>query len=133
MNTTTTDIQALPFTVSPSISNIFLNVGESLPGWVEFVAWYKPQKKYEVVRFAFQRLIGIRMCGMGGEAGATGIGEVKESRWLQEINALQLEHYPDCPDNFIHVRHYFIKGHDETIEFLSEGFTWETVKELPNW
>lgn len=141
---TVADIQALPFTISPSVSELRLHAAESEPCWIEFVAWYddeknyfkpwhKSEKKYEVVRFKLERMIGVRMCGMGGEAGATGIGVVEKSRWLKEINALQLETYPNHPDNFKDVRHYYIRGHDEAVEFLCEGFTWETVKELPNW
>lgn len=128
-----TDIKALPFTISPSVSNLVFHAEENGASWLEFVAWYQDQKKYEVVRFTIQRLIGAKMGSVGGEAGAGGIGEVKDSRWLEEINAYQRKHYPGYPDNFKHVHHYFVVGHDDKIEFLAEGFTYQTVKALPNW
>lgn len=125
-----TDMQ---FTISPSVSNLTIHVEENGESWIEFVAWFPVEKKHARVRFTLQREIGIKMCGMGGEIGEHGIGEVTNSKWLAEINAQQLEHYPEYPDNFKNVRHFYLEGHDTSVEFLSEGFTWEIIEELPNW
>lgn len=126
-------MEDLPFTVSPSVSNLTVLAQETGKSWLEFVAWYPDESKYAHVRFNLQRLIGIKMCGMGGEGGDTGIGKVTTSKWLSEINALQREYYPSHSDNFKDVRHYYVAGHDERVEFLAEGFTWEIIEELPNW
>ena len=123
----------LPFTVSPSVSNLILHTQEIGESWLEFVAWYPDEDKYAHVRLNFQRLIGIKMCGMGGEGNDTGIGEVLTSQWLAEINALQGKYYPGDADNFKDVKHFYVAGHDERVEFLAEGFTWEVVEELSNW
>ena len=133
MNTKIMDPHDLAFTISPSVSNIVLHSEESGPSWVEFIAWYQQDNKYEIVRITLQRSVGVRMCSVGGEAGTSGIGEVSNSLWLQQLNEHQHKYYPDYADNFKNVRHYYIVGHDESIEFLSEGFTWKTMKVLHNW
>jgi len=125
-------MEDLPFTISPSVSNLTIHAEETGESWLEFVAWHPVQGKHAYVRFNLQRPIGIKMCGMGGE-GDTGIGEVTASKWLAEINELQREYYPNYADNFKNVRHYYVAGHDDRVEFLAEGFTWEVVEDLPNW
>ena len=80
MIATQKQIDALPFTVSPSVSNIVVHTEETGECWVEFVAWYHAENKYEVVRLSLRRLIGMRVGSFGSEAGAVGIGEVRRSR-----------------------------------------------------
>lgn len=123
----------MPFTISPSVSNLTIHAQESGDNWLDFVAWFPAEKKHAHVRFSLWRLIGIKLCGMGGEAGAEDMGEVVDSKWLAEINALQREYYPSYPDNFKNVRHFYVRGHDKCVEFLAEGFCWGVVEELPDW
>lgn len=123
----------MPFTISPSVSNLTVHAHESRESWIDFVAWFPVEKKHAHVRFTLQRSVGVKMCGMGGEVGSDSFGEVVNSKWLAEINAQQLEYYPEYPDNFKEVRHFYIQGHDTAVEFLAEGFSWEIVEELPNW
>jgi hypothetical protein len=73
MIATHADINALPFTVSPSVSDLVFHAEGNGACWLEFVAWYQAEKKYEIVRFTIQRLIGASMGGVSGEAGAVGV------------------------------------------------------------
>lgn len=123
----------MPFIISPSVSNLMIHAEENGESWIDFVAWFPVEKKHAHVRFTLQREVGIKMCGMGGEVGGESFGEVTNSKWLAEINAQQLELYPEYPDNFKNVRHFYLKGHDMSVEFLAEGFNWEIIEELPNW
>ena len=123
----------MPFTISPSVSNLIVHAEENGESWLDFVAWFPAEKKHAHARFNLRQMIGIKMCGMGGEIGGDSFGEVMNSKWLAEINAQQLRYYPEYPDEFKGVRHFYIVGHDTSVEFLAEGFTWEIIEELPNW
>ncbi len=107
---------------------------ESGDTYIEFVAWYKKQQKYEIVRITFDRCVGSRCYSMGGEGnGCRSIGRVRFSTWLKDLNTIQKKQYPSFPDNFKDVKHYYFTGHDCTVEILAEGFKYKTIQELENW
>jgi len=119
------DIGALPFTVSPSVSEIVFHAEENGDCWIQFVAWYPSEEKHAVIKLSLGRLIEMR----SGEF-SSGIWEIKPSEWLERTNAKQRNQFPDSPDNLKDLRHFCVGGHDVGYEFLCRGFTWQKVREL---
>jgi hypothetical protein len=120
-----------PFTISPSTSFMNLHVDEIGESWVEFdVSHTGPLEKTPRVRVTFKRCISARVLGMGGEA-PDSIGVLERSAWLSELTALQRDRYPEHPDNFANVRHFFFRGHDVTVEVLAEDCAWTFVRNAP--
>lgn len=120
-----------PFTISPSTSFLTLHkeeVGEDC--WVEFDIFHPGGHETPRVRVTFKRCISARMLGMGGEA-AGGIGVLAHSHWLSELADLQRRYYPQYPDNFVNVRHFYFRGHDVTVEVLAEDCSWSFVRNAP--
>ncbi len=56
-----------------------------------------------------------------------GIGMVKDSKWLTETNKQQIISYPNYPDNFKDMKHFYMRGHDCSVEVLAEGFNWKEI------
>lgn len=125
-------IMDIPFTVSPSVSSLVLHAEEDGETYLDLIAWYEKQEQYERVRIKFKRCVGARQYAMGGE-GKCGLGVLTKSNWLDELNKLQVELYPDYPDNFRNIRHYYFQGHDCSVEVLAEEVTYETINVLENW
>ena len=118
----------LPFTVSPSTSYLQLHAFEVGATWIEFVAWFPEQNRHVPVKVEFRRDICSRMLGIGGES-SQGIGVLRSSAWLNELNELQRKSYQKFPDNFKDLRHYYFRGHDVTVEVLAEGFLWNEIEQ----
>jgi hypothetical protein len=128
----------LPFEISPSVSGLVLHMQENdnskEDSYVEMNVVYfskinGEENRWERVKFTFDRFLSGRMYCMGGET-RYGIGVLHESLWLKELNDLQLRNYPNYPDNFKNVKHYYFRGHDVNIEVLAEGFKWATLLKL---
>jgi len=127
---------SLPFDITPSTPFLSLALeeeDEKNTAGLKFVAWYREQKRYELVRFTFTRLISGKMLGIGGEGpGSPSIGELVGSNWLKEISNYQKNNFPDQPDHFKNLRHFYFQGHDVRVEILAEDFNWTTLEELKN-
>lgn len=116
----------LPFEPSPSTPCMVLHTEENDDTYVEFLALFSGKtERNERVRITFKRCVMARMVCIADLPYGAGI--VKDSAWLAELNALQLKYYPDYPDNFKKIKHYYFFGHDVTVEVLAEGFTWESL------
>jgi hypothetical protein len=122
---------SFPFRISPSTSFVKLNAEEVGDTWVEFDLFHVGSvEQTPRVRVNFKRCISARMQGMGSEAPG-GIGVLERSSWLSELNALQLRQYPEFPDSFARVRHFYFRGHDVTVEVLAEDCSWVFVRNPP--
>jgi len=128
-NATLKSFDGLPFTISASTSHLCLHAREIGTSSVEFIAWFRGENRHAAVRLEFSRCISARLLAIGGESGQ-GMGEVLDSRWLAEANQYQRKYYPAHPDNFKDMRHYFLQGHDTSVEVLAEGFTWKEIGEV---
>lgn len=107
---------------SPSTPFVVLKAGEAGGDcFVEYQAWGNAER----VRLRFDRLIGARMDAYCCEAARANlsIGEILHSRWLAECAARQAKQHPDSPDTLDGIRHFFVKGHDTTVEVLAEDCT----------
>lgn len=120
---TMTSTDGLPFTISPSTSYLRLNANEAGKSSVEFMAWFQTENRHGTIRFEFIRCISARLLALGGEAGH-GIGVVLASKWLAETKQCQVAFFPASSDNLQDVKHYFLRGHDCSVEVLAEGYTW---------
>ncbi len=120
----TTD--GLPFTISPSTSYLRLCANEVGKDFVEFTGWFQTEDRHATIRFDFFRAISARLLAFSDEAGQ-GIGVVRRSKWLPEANKYQKSFYPAHADNFKDMKHFFLRGHDCSVEVLAEGFTWSEV------
>ena len=107
---------------SPSTSFVVLHI-EEIGGncYVEYDAWQGTER----VHLDFKRVIGARMDSYHSECGAAParIGEVIDSQWLARCVESQRLAYPRDPDTLAGIRHFFVKGHDVTVEVLAESVT----------
>ena len=124
----------LPFTIAPSQSCLKLTTAEEGDTHVEFAAWYREDSRYEAVRISFARAVCSRSVSWLVSESKIGIGflDSDESKWLNELNAAQIERYPNHPSNFKRMKHYYFGGHDCAVEVIAEGLDWVTLENLTN-
>ncbi len=100
--------------------------------WVEFDLFHPfplPIESTPRVRITFSRFLAARMDFMSEVP--YGIGVLDESVWLDRLNARQLQRFPQFPDHFRKVRHFYFTGHDTKVEVLAEGCCWAYVRSAP--
>ena len=127
-----TEDLGLPFRPSSGTSYLVLHAQESGgpdDSYVEFLATFPKENHHlENIRINFKRFLGGRVQGMFELL--SGIGIIKNSAWLAELNRLQLEKFHDYPDNFKDFKHYYFTGHDAVVEVLAEELTWKSLGEV---
>lgn len=116
-----------PFEISPSTSFLELHHGEVADSWIEFDLCQTRQDDRPRVRITFDRCVAVRSDWSAFE-GLSGLGVVENSVWVRNLNEWQRRNYPDHPDNFARIRHYYFAGHDDVVEVLAEGHAWHYVR-----
>jgi len=122
------DEGVFPFEISAATSFLELHHGEVGDSWVEFDLFDVASAHVPRVRVTFRRCVAVRSDWTAYE-GRSGCGLVHDSAWIRDLNAWQRRNYPDYPDNFVNMQHYFFAGHDEAVEVLAEGHVWHYVRE----
>ena len=122
----------LPFVIAPSNACLKLVADEFGDTSVEFAAWYKDESRYEAIRITFSRAICSRSVSWLNTESKNGIGALERnaSQWLAELNNAQAKRYPNHPDNFKSMNHYYFGAHDCAVEVIAEGFEWVTLQQL---
>lgn len=73
------------------------------------------------------------MKSMGDEASwDPKIGELLDSRWLNEANKEQTTNFPWTLNNVSNWKHFYFVGQDVKVEILAQGFEWITIANLPS-